>query len=108
METQPPKTTKRPGVSPEWSNLPRRKCDNCGKNYKPKRPVRSNERGFCADNCRKDYHRHSGAYRHLRDDLEKMVEKRLREWGPIIEKIVRDLVIHAVKDEMNRTSAEGR
>ena len=65
----------RKGINPAWSNLPRRKCDDCGKSYKPVRPVKKDERGFCAPNCRKSYHKHGGAYRKLRVEVRKMVEK---------------------------------
>lgn len=63
------------GVNPEWANLPRRKCDDCGKGYKPKQPLRPNTRGFCSDNCRKSYHKHGGAYRKLRVEVAKMVKR---------------------------------
>lgn len=76
--TDTPRPKKHPGTSPLWANLPRRKCDDCGKSYKPVRPVKEGERGFCSDNCRKSYHKHGGAYRKLKVELEKMVEKRLR------------------------------
>jgi hypothetical protein len=42
------------------------------------------ERGFCCDTCRKSYHKHGGAYRKLRGELRKMIEK---EFGPIIAEI---------------------
>jgi hypothetical protein len=74
------------GHNPEWANLPRRKCDDCGKNYKPKQPLREGTRGFCSDNCRKSYHKHGGAYRKLKVEMLKLVaremaglEKRLRQ-----------------------------
>ena len=31
--------------------------------------------GFCSDNCRKSYHKHGGAYRKLRVEMKKMLEK---------------------------------
>jgi hypothetical protein len=65
------------GINPVWSNLPRRKCDDCGKSYKPKVPLRPNTRGFCSDNCRKSYHKHGGAYRKLRSEMHKMVMKHM-------------------------------
>ena len=73
-----PKKTATPGVSPAWANLPRRRCYDCGKKYKPVRPVKEGERGFCTDNCRKSYHKHGGAYRKLKGEMEKLIEKRLR------------------------------
>ena len=86
---RPPVQIKRKGVSPEWANLPRRKCDDCGKNYKPARPLREGQRGFCTPNCRKSYHKHGGAYRKLKGEMLKLVTKRMDE----IEKQVRSLVL---------------
>ena len=67
------------GVNPEWANLPRRKCDDCGKSYKPLQPLRPNTRGFCSDNCRKSYHKHGGAYRKLKVEVQKMVERKFKD-----------------------------
>ena len=68
-------------LSPEWQNLPRRRCDDCGKSYKPTRPRRvlngKQELGFCSDNCRKSYRKHGGAYRKLRAEMRKMLERDL-------------------------------
>jgi hypothetical protein len=70
-------------VSPEWANLPRRKCDDCGKSYKPTRPRRilngKQELGFCCDNCRKSYHKYGGAYRKLKGEMQKMVARQMEE-----------------------------
>jgi hypothetical protein len=63
------------GTNPAWANLPRRKCDDCGKWYKPKQPLRQDMRGFCTGTCRKSYHKHGGAYRKLRDLMRTMVAK---------------------------------
>ena len=62
-----------------WANLPRRKCDDCGKSYKPVRPVKENERGFCTPNCRKSYHKHGGAYRKLKVEMKRMVEREMQK-----------------------------
>jgi hypothetical protein len=64
------------GTNENW-NLPRRKCDDCGKTYKPKRPLLPGTRGFCCANCRKSYHKHGGAYRKLKGEMHKMVERQL-------------------------------
>lgn len=72
---RPPVEIKRKGVSPEWANLPRRKCDDCGKSYKPARPLLKDQRGFCCDNCRKSYHKHGGAYRKLKVEMKRMIER---------------------------------
>ena len=82
----PPESKSLRGTKPEWLNLPRRKCDNCGKSYKPTRP---NSR-FCPKtaekNCTAQFHRHGGAYMKLKEEMTKMaaaqyamLEKRLRE-----------------------------
>jgi hypothetical protein len=76
-------------LSPEWANLPRRKCDDCGKTYKPVKPSRPGERGFCCANCRKSYHKHGGAYRKLKAEMQKMVSKELAA----LEKRVRGIVL---------------
>jgi len=75
------------GHNPDWANLPRRKCDDCGTNYKPKQPIHKTDkdgkpieqRGFCSDNCRKSYHKHGGAYRKLKVEMKRMVEKELQK-----------------------------
>jgi hypothetical protein len=76
-----PDTQTRRGYSPEWANLPRRHCDNCGKSYKPVRPLRPaiDKFGFCQPNCKKEFHKHGGAFRKLREEMRKLVEKRMRE-----------------------------
>jgi len=66
-------------LSPEWAKLPKRRCDDCGKTYKPVRPRREDEMGFCSDNCRKSYHKHGGAYRKLKVEMRKMVTKELQK-----------------------------
>src|SRR2546427_511579 len=75
-------------LSPEWKNLPRRKCDDCGKTYKPIVPIRKGERGFCSPNCRKSYHKHGGAYRKLKGEMVKMVDKRMEKLRETIREIV--------------------
>ena len=66
-------------LSPEWAKLPKRHCDDCGKMYKQVRPRREGEMGFCSDNCRKSYHKHGGAYRKLKVELKRMVEREFKE-----------------------------
>jgi Tryptophan RNA-binding attenuator protein inhibitory protein len=80
--TTPAKETRQrgtKGVNPAWANLPKRHCDDCGKKYKPFRPVKEGERGFCNNNCRKSYHKHGGAYRKLRVEVQKMVNKEIAD-----------------------------
>jgi hypothetical protein len=72
-------------LSPEWLKLPKRRCDDCGKTYKPVRPRREGEMGFCSDNCRKSYHKHGGAYRKLKAETQKMVERLVRERLQLVE-----------------------
>lgn len=63
------------GHNPAWANLPRRKCDQCGKTYKPVQPLREKQAGFCSKPCRESYHKHGGSYRKLKPEVEKMVRK---------------------------------
>ncbi|HEX8810325.1 MAG TPA: hypothetical protein VF760_15160 [Xanthobacteraceae bacterium] len=64
------------GVSPNWSNLPRRKCDNCGTSYRPKRPMRPgfDKYGFCRDECKKQFHKYGSAYIQIRPLVERHVK----------------------------------
>ena len=84
-------------LSPDWANLPRRRCDDCGKTYKPVRPVVEGQRGFCTATCRKSYHKHGGAYRKLKGLMEHMVTRRLLE----IEKTVQQ-TIDAIDEKLIR------
>jgi hypothetical protein len=85
------------GTNPDWANLPRRKCDDCGKSYKPKQPLREGTRGFCSDNCRKSYHKHGGAYRKLKIEMLKMVT---REMGTL-EKRLREIVLEELREAIS-------
>src|ERR1035437_10108891 len=83
------------GTNPAWANLPRRKCDDCGKNNNPKQPLREGTRGFCTDNCRKSYHKHGGAYRKLKVEMLKLVT---REFARMRGEILRELMRQELKD----------
>jgi uncharacterized protein (DUF983 family) len=69
---------KHQGRKEEWLNLPRRKCDNCGASYKPKRPVKPKEHGFCKDPCRFQFHRNGGSFVKLKALIEPAVRKSMR------------------------------
>ncbi len=90
------------GRNPLWDNLPRRKCDDCGKSYKPKQPLRPGFRGFCTDNCRKSYHKHGGAYRKLRGEMAKLLTRHLQAVNEANQTELRILV----KNEFGRINAE--
>ncbi len=68
----------RSGVSPEWANLPKRKCDNCGTSYRPKRPLRAPREkfGFCKPECNKQFYKYGAAFIQLRHAIEKEVAAR--------------------------------
>ena len=89
------------GIKPEWRNLPRRKCDDCGKSYKPGRPLRETDKyGFCSPTCKKSFHKHGGAYRKLKGEIEKLISRRLVE-------IKAELYTHVfdiVREEIQRTA----
>ena len=74
--TPSPKPKPTNGVSPAWSNLPRRKCDNCGKSYKPSRPLRPDQKyGFCRRDCNKQFYKHGAAFIQIRHAMEKELSK---------------------------------
>ena len=85
-------------LSPDWANLPRRRCDDCGKTYKPVRPVVKGQRGFCTATCRKSYHKHGGAYRKLKHEMEKMVTRRMAELEKRYREIVREEIAAELKE----------
>jgi predicted transcriptional regulator len=95
------------GHNPDWANLPRRKCDDCGKSYKPTQPLREGTRGFCSGNCRKSYHKHGGAYRKLKLEMKRMVDRRLDELAEqmrkLMEPILDDAVSNIVRRELTAT-----
>jgi hydrogenase maturation factor HypF (carbamoyltransferase family) len=80
------------GQNPDWANLARRKCDDCGKSYKPARPLREGERGFCMPTCRKSYHKHGGAYRKLKVEMGKEIERQMRK----LQEVIREIVIQEI------------
>lgn len=74
--------TTKPGIKPEWQNLPRRKCDNCGTPYRPIRPLKPDQHGFCQDNCRKEFHKRGGSFSKLKPVIIAEVRKRVRQLRP--------------------------
>jgi len=93
------------GLAPEWANLPRRRCDNCGHTYKPARPVVEGQHGFCKPNCRKEFHKHQGAYRQLKELLKKTVEKELKT---ISENRIREIIREEMALSLQLTPAAYR
>jgi len=76
--TPSPAEKKGRGISPNWSNLPRRRCANCGKNYKPTRPLRPDQKhGFCSKKCKDQFHKNGGAYQKLKDEILKRLDKEI-------------------------------
>ena len=55
------------GLKPEWANLPARRCDNCGKVFKPKTPTQR----FHNDTCRFQAKNLGPGYARLKVKLEK-------------------------------------
>jgi hypothetical protein len=102
--TPTPRPKRHSGVSPAWSNLPRRRCDDCGKNYKPVRPVKEDERGFCTATCRKSYHKHGGAYRKLKVEMKKMIEKGIKDAVADLRKQLDAIVYRQVQDALAQQS----
>ncbi len=46
--------------------------------------------GFCSDNCRKSYHKHGGAYRKLKVEMLKLLNREMREIEKRLQEIVRE------------------
>lgn len=55
------------GLKPDWKNLPSRRCENCPKIFKPKRP----EQRFCSDNCRYQANHFGPGYGRLKLRMDK-------------------------------------
>ena len=72
--TTPGKKLASQGTKLEWQNLPRKRCENCGKTFKPKRPGAR----FDSDKCRYEFHKNGGAFVKLRENIRREVEKQLR------------------------------
>ena len=92
-----PMKTKPTRLNPDWANLPRRKCDNCGKSYKQVRPLRPglDKYGFCAKECKKQFHKHGAAFIQLRDVCRKEIEKQMRD----IEERMREIAREEIADQ---------
>ncbi len=79
------------GIKPEWEGLPRRRCDNCGKRYKPKRPLGANQKyGFCKLECKKQFHAHGSAFIQVRGHITKEIARQFEELETRVREIVRD------------------
>ena len=59
----------------EPKKLPRKRCLNCAKLFEMTRQGKR----FCSDACRKEFHHYGAAYGPLRDKLEALIEKRVKE-----------------------------
>lgn len=100
------------GTNPDWANLPRRKCDDCGKNYKPKQPLHRTKkdgtpiemRGFCSGNCRKSYHKHGGAYRKLKAEMLKLVYKEIEAFKHLQSQLIGNAIQGWIHDAEQRAS----
>lgn len=62
------------GIKEEWLNLPRRKCHNCGSDYKPKHP----KQRFCSDKCRFQFSRNGSAILQLKERIAPEVRKQIQ------------------------------
>jgi len=68
------------GRKKEWDNLPRKRCKNCPKLFKPSQPTQE----FHSAQCRFEYHRHGGSFVKVKALIEPTVRKycRLEEVCP--------------------------
>jgi len=65
---------KHQGRREEWSNLPRRKCDNCGVSYKPSQPTQR----FHNPQCRFQFSRNGSAILQLKERIAPEVRKQVQ------------------------------
>ena len=65
---------KHQGRKEEWSNLPRRKCDNCGASYKPTQPTQR----FHNATSRFQYSRNGSAILQLKEKIAPEVRKQIQ------------------------------
>lgn len=63
------------GICEEWLKLPFRRCDNCGKRYKPTRPVISPKKGFCTRPCNDQFHKAGGAFKKVKGMMDQELAK---------------------------------
>ena len=71
------------GYNPEWANLPKRRCDNCPKIYRPNRPPRPGFHNFCCGNCRKEFSKRGGSFSKLKPEIIKEVRRAVKQRDPL-------------------------
>jgi len=66
------------GIKGEWRDLPSRHCLNCETLFQPRVPWQKFCRRTTGNDpgaCRKQYHRHGGAYHKLKPEIQSLVEQ---------------------------------
>jgi len=61
------------------------------------KPSRPGECGFCSDNCRKSYHKHGGAYRKLKVEMLKLLNREMREIEKQLQEIAQAQIENALR-----------
>ena len=85
----------KPDATPGSDKPRRRRCKNCGELF----PKTRHNREFCSDACRKEHHRHGGAFVPLKDACEKFINIRLAG-------VATELQLSREKAEQLRETAE--
>lgn len=68
----------------DTSEIPFRRCDNCGKRYQPKQRRKKNDKyGFCKHECKTEFHNNGGqAFTKLKPIIEKQIRERIKKLSP--------------------------
>lgn len=95
----------------KWLDLPRRRCDNCGKMYKPGRPLLPTEKyGFHAPECKKQFHKHGSAFIKLKAAMEKEMARQGKIFTAAVQGVLDDLsdrIVVLEAEARARVSDEG-
>lgn len=95
----------------------RKRCLNCPRYFEPRALSEGGKtQKFCSENCRKEFHKHGGAYAKLRRDLAALVRKEVKKvLSDLIEEQIRDRqydarleILHVRCDELRSTLERAR
>jgi hypothetical protein len=62
-----------------WLNLPRRKCDFCGKSFKPSQPIKKRQKySFCCQDHKNAFHKRGGAFSKAAEQLKSEIKRQVK------------------------------
>lgn len=75
--------------------------------YQQVKRLREGERGFCESNCRKEFHKHGGAFVKLKPVIRDEVRKQVRQLNPVDAAFVEEIRSRlAALEDANKRMAE--